>query len=399
MYIPSDKILYNYARILIDFALGAGKGIKKEQIVYVHYDSPAHPLALQVYRRILEKGGYPITKVSHEDFSKVFYTVASEAQLKFFPAKYMKSLVDTIDHRIYLLSHDDPLYLKQVDPKKIVMGQTQLQRLRKWIWEKEEKGKLTWTLCLYGTAGMARQAGLTEAEYWEQIEKACFLKEADPLESWRAVFGQINKTLKKLNALSIDKLHLTAKDTDLWIKLGADRQFIGGRGANIPSFEIFTSPDWRGTEGHIYFDLPLYRYGTIASSIHLTFKKGKIIKVKASKNEKLIKELVSQPNADKVGEYSLTDKRFSKIDKFMANTLFDENFGGDFGNTHLAVGSSYHDAYRGDVKKMKSKDWGKLGFNESVEHTDMMATHNRTVEVTLINGVKKIIYKDGEFVV
>ena len=83
----------------------------------------------------------------------------------------------------------------------------------------------------------------------------------------------------------------------------------------------------------------------------------------------------------------------------MANTLFDENFGGDFGNTHLAVGSSYHDAYRGDVKKMKSKDWGKLGFNESVEHTDMMATHNRTVEVTLINGVKKIIYKDGEFVV
>ncbi len=399
MYVPSEKILYNYAKVLIDFALGAGKGIKQKDVVYVHYDSPSHPLALQVYKRILERGAFPITKVSYEDFAQTFYKTASDEQLAFFPEKYTKALVDTIDHRIYLLSHDDPLYLKGVDPKKIMKGQTQLQKLRKWLWEKEDNGKLTWTLCLYGTPGMAAQAGITDKEYWKQIESACFLNEKDPIASWRGVFDQIKVTLEKLNKLKIEKLHVTAKDTDLWLTLGATRRFIGGRGANIPSFELFTSPDWRGTEGTIFFDLPLYRYGTIVKDVHLTFKNGKVIKASAQKNEKLIKELVKQENADKVGEYSLTDRRHSKINKFMANTLFDENFGGKHGNTHLAVGASYHDTYTGDVKSMKPKDWEKLGFNESVEHTDIIATHNRTVEATLPGGIKKIIYKDGEFVI
>ena len=81
----------------------------------------------------------------------------------------------------------------------------------------------------------------------------------------------------------------------------------------------------------------------------------------------------------------------------MANTLYDENFGGKYGNTHLALGSSYHDTFRGNVKSMKPNDWEARGFNESVEHTDIIQTLERTVEATLTNGVKKVIYKDGEF--
>lgn len=399
MFQPSEKLLYDYACVLIDFALGEGKGIKKKQVVYVHYDAPAHPLALQVYKRILEKGAYPITKVSSEDFSRVFYDTASDDQLVFFPKNYMKSLIDTIDHRIYLMSHDNPLYLKGVDPKKIMKGQSQIQQLRTWIREKEDAGKLTWTLALYGTQGMASQAECSVKEYWKQIEQACFLNTGNPVAEWRKVFADLQKTQKKLNAFKIAKLHVTAKDTDLWVTLGEDRRFIGGSGANIPSFELFTSPDWRGTEGKIFFDLPLYRYGNIVRDIHLEFKGGKVIKAQAGKNEKLLKELIKQKNADKVGEYSLTDRRFSKINRFMAETLFDENFGGKWGNTHLAVGTSYHETYRGDVKKMSKKDWTERGFNESVEHTDIIATHDRVVEATLTNGVKKIIYKNGEFTI
>lgn len=271
--------------------------------------------------------------------------------------------------------------------------------MKKWLFEKEDAGRLTWTLALYGTEGMAKEAGLPLQDYWGQIEKAVFLNTASPVHTWKKTNAGLEKIRQKLSLLPIDKLHLTAKETDLWIKLGDSRKWMGGSGRNIPSFELFTSPDWRGTEGHIFFDLPLYRYGNIVRDIHLTFKNGKVVSSKAGKNQNLLRELIAQKNADKIGEYSLTDKRYSKIDKFMADTLFDENFGGENGNTHLALGSSYHDAYTGDPSKLTEKDFARLGFNESPEHTDIIGTTDRTVEATLKNGVKKIIYKNGIFTV
>jgi aminopeptidase len=209
----------------------------------------------------------------------------------------------------------------------------------------------------------------------------------------------MQSTLTRLNKLPIDKLHVTAKETDLWITLGKKRRWLGGSGRNIPSFEIFTSPDWRGTNGKIFFDLPLYRYGNIIKDISLEFKNGVIVSASAKKNEKLLGELIAQKNANKIGEYSLTDTRFSKITKFMADTLYDENFGGKFGNTHLAVGKSYHDTYNGDASKVSEKDFERLGFNQSPEHTDIIATSNRIVTAVMLDGSERVIYKDGHFAV
>lgn len=399
MYNQSIKILENYAKVMVDFALGKGKGIKKDDVVYLMYDSEAKPLALAIFKRILEKGGHPIVKSADEDFEKVMFEVASDDQLTFFPEKYLKSLVDTIDHRIYLIAPTDPLLLKNVDSKKIILANQSKQKIKKWIFEKEDQGKLTWTLCLYGTKGMAKEAGLKLEEFWQEIIKACFLDEKDPIAKWQSVFEKINQLREKLNKLPVSKFHLLSKDTDLYISLGEKRLWQGGRGANIPSFEIFTSPDWRGVEGKIYFNFPLYRYGNIIKDIYLEFKEGKVIKAKALKNEKLLQEMLKQKNADKIGEFSLTDKRFSKISKFMANTLYDENFGGDYGNSHLAIGSSYHDCYAGDSKKMTEKDWQDLGFNDSVEHCDIINTNPKTVEAIMKDGSKKLIYKDGLFLI
>jgi len=422
MYTPSEEILTKYAQILIDFALWSGDGIKKGDVVYLQFDLPALPLAYAVYARILQKGGHPIVKMNEERFSKLFYDNASDEQIEFFPSEYVKSRIDVIDHSIYLIANEDPFLLKDVDPKKLVQGATQRQQTRQWLFQKEDAGKFTWTLALYGTAGMAAEAGLSLEDFWEQIERACFLNEVDPLAKWKQVFAELEAIKSRLNALSIEKLHVTSKETDLWVKLGADRQFMGGSGRNIPSFELFTSPDWRGTEGHIYFDYPLYRYGNLIKDIRLEFKDGQVIKATASQNENLLKELVKQKNADKVGEYSLTDKRYSHISKFMANTLYDENFGGEWGNTHLALGTSYHEAYRGDEgaatpstvgsegvdegsdptahpNTRTEDEWMALGFNESPEHTDIIATNDRLVEAHLTDGTQKVIYAKGEFTV
>jgi len=400
MFLPDKRILQNYARVMVDFALGKGKGIKKDEVVYLLYDLPAKPLALAIYQRILEKGAHPIVKSTDEDFEKVFFEKANDSQLKFTPKKYLKSLIDTIDHRLYIIALKDPFLLKNIDPKKIVLANASRQIFKKWLFEKEDKGKLTWSLCLYGTVGLAKETNLSLKEFWQQIILACFLDKKDPISIWRKIFSKINELLLKMNKLPVDRFHIIAKDTDLYIKLGEKRVWQGGRGANIPSFEIFTSPDWRGTEGRMYFNHPLYRYGNIIKDIYLEFKNGRIIKAKAKKNEKLLYEMIfKQKNADKIGEFSLTDKRFSQISKFMANTLYDENFGGRYGNSHLAVGSSYHDCYRGDKKSLKEKDWQDLGFNESVEHCDIINTQKKEVYAILKNGVKKLIYKDGLFVI
>ena len=97
-------------------------------------------------------------------------------------------------------------------------------------------------------------------------------------------------------------------------------------------------------------------------------------------------------------EFSLTDNRFSKITKFMAETLFDENIGGENGNTHIALGNAYHDCFDGNPAKMTKKQWEKLGYNHSVVHTDVISTAPRIVTAYMKDGTSKIIYKDGQFV-
>ena len=81
----------------------------------------------------------------------------------------------------------------------------------------------------------------------------------------------------------------------------------------------------------------------------------------------------------------------------MAQTLYDENVGGPFGNTHIAVGRSYQDAYAGDIASVKPEEWERLGFNNSSVHTDIVSTTDRVVTAQLRGGGERVIYRDGEF--
>lgn len=397
MYTPSPKILENYAKVLVEFALNSGKGVKPGEVVYLATSTSAKPLAIEVYKCILRRGASPILSLIDDDFRLTRLQHASDKQLLFFPAKYYRGLADTIDHWVRLLAEDDPMFLKDIPPARIMRDNGAARPFRRWLDKKEDKGEFTWTLCLYPTAGMAREAGLTLRQYWQEVEKACFLREREPVAKWRQVFGQIQQILNKLNRMPIERLHVTAPGTDLWITLGEKRRWLGGSGRNIPSFEIFTSPDWRGTEGTIAFDLPLFRYGNLVKGIVLEFREGRVTKATARTNAKFLQEMVRQRNADKVGEFSLTDRRFSHITRYMANTLYTENFGGPHGNTHIALGNAYHDTYAGDAKALSSKQFERLGFNESAEHTDIIATTNRRVEAVLKGGRKTVIYEDGMF--
>ncbi len=401
-YQPSEKILEKYAKVLVNFALGGGKGIKKGEVVFLQAPLSALPFYRALRKVILDSGGLAIAALG-DDMSgaaKYYYENATQEQLTAFLDKYYKGLVAQTDHRIAVIADYDVHELDKVDPKKMMLVQKSNKPLMDWFNRKENAGQYTWTLALYGTPSMAKEANLNIKEYWQQIISACYLDLDDPLSKWKKVSAEVARVAKRLTDLQITDLNVRGEDVDLNISVGQKRRWLGGGGRNIPSFEVFTSPDWRGTNGWIRFNQPLYYFGPKVEGIELHFRNGRIAKSSAKKNQKLLKEmLATDKGASQIGEFSLTDKRVSRITKFMAETLFDENIGGPFGNTHLAVGKSYHDTFDGDVSKMNKKLEQKLGYNESAIHVDMISTTDRTVTATLPNGKKSVIYKDGQFTI
>jgi len=397
MYQPSPEILDNYADVLVNFALNSGRGVKKGEVVFLQVPESAKPLLISLQKSVLKAGAHAIIQYLPDEMSREFFELADDDQLKFFPTAFLKGRVKQADHFLMILAETNYHELEGIDPQKIMERNQVFKPYKDWRDAKENKGKLTWTIGLYATPAMAKEANLTLRQCWQQIIKACYLNNPNPVEKWRQIQNKSNHLRQKLNKLEIVKVNIKAKDTDLNIVIGENRQWLGGDGNNIPSFEIFTSPDWRQTNGYIFFDQPLYRQGNLIKNIKLTFKDGLVVDAQAGYGEKFLKQLIKVANSDKIGEFSLTDKRFSKINKFMAETLYDENFGGSFGNTHIALGSSFKDACSQKINKLTPKDWQDLGFNDSAVHTDIIATTDRTVTATLKNGKEIILYKSGRF--
>ncbi len=400
MFKPKKEVLEKYADLLVNFALGSGEGIKKGDVVYVVAEDVAKPFLFEIRNTILRSGGFPIIKmIPTGNWDKTFFELANEDQLKFFPKKYNKALVDLADHYVGIIADTDLKELSKTDPVKILKSKKAGKPMREWMNKKENAGKFTWTLAIFGTEAMAKEANCSLEEYWDQIVSACFLDEIDPKKKWRETFKNLSETTKWLDSLKISEVRVVGENIDLQVRIGEKRKWVAGSGRNIPSFEVFTSPDWRGTNGFIKFNNPIYRYGNFVKGAKFEFKNGILIKATADENENLLKKIIAQKNANKLGEFSLTDARLSKIRRFMADILYDENVGGEFGNMHVAIGASYHDTFDGDSMKMKKSDWKILGFNESVEHLDFINTEKKIVIATLSNGNKKKIYENGKFLI
>jgi aminopeptidase len=401
-YVPPQEIIERYASVLVDFALGGGRGVQPGEIVRIASPESAKPLYVELAKAVWRAGGHVLSAYRPDDdhrfnVSRDFYELASDEQLDHFSADYMRGLVDQMDHQVTVLADADPHALDSVDPAKIMRQGAAMRPLLDWRGEKENAGRFSWTLGLYGTPAMAAEAQMGLEEYWEQIVHACFLDAEDPIARWREVGERVSASREWLDSLEIERVHVQGEDVDLHVSIGEQRRWLGGRGRNIPSFELFTSPDWRGTEGWIYCNQPLYRYGNLVKGIRLEFADGRVVKASAEENEPVLTEMIATEGADRIGEFSLTDRRLSRITRFMAHTLYDENVGGRFGNTHIALGRSYQDAYDGDPSEVSAERWAELGFNDSTVHTDIVSTTDRVVTATLRSGEQRVIYRDGEF--
>lgn len=152
---PSQKVLERYARVLVNFGLGKGKGIKPGDVVYVVTNEYAKPLYSEIRKAILRTGGHIISDyrpdVDEFNFEKEFLTLANDQQISFFPDKYWRGVVDQADHMLFVISETDKHALLGVDPKRIMQRGLALKPYMQWRNEKENQGKFSWTIGLYGT--------------------------------------------------------------------------------------------------------------------------------------------------------------------------------------------------------------------------------------------------------
>ena len=392
--------LEKYADVMI-WALKAARRngkFKRYDTVLLRTDLGALPLAQKIYQKLLTGKLQPVLRILQpEAFSKDFYTLADNAQLTFLPPGE-KEFQGGINGLIALHAPQDLTYLKQVDPARIGKSAVARKPVREILDAREQQGLFSWTLCNYPTEELAKRAGLSPKEYANQIARACFLNEKDPVKKWQEVTKQINEIGAWLSSLPIETLHIESDHMDFTVLLGEKRKFIAGGGCNVPSFEIFTSPDWRGTQGVYFADLSSYRSGNYVKGVRLEFKNGRAVKADAEQGGDFVRKMLAMDRgAAQIGEFSLTDRRFSKINKFMADILFDENFGGKYGNCHVAVGASYADTYTGPQSELTKDAKKALGFNDSSLHWDLINTENKRVKAKLKNGTEVTVYEKGEF--
>lgn len=395
----TDQELQKYADVLLWGLKTARKGVvRKKDVVLLQYDLPALKLAEILYDRIVVMGMHPVQRMSlTSGMEHNFFSKADKKQLTFWtPGE--KELYENINGRIYLRAPESLTHLKDVDPARIGTVLLSRKPFRDILDKREEKRLYSWTLCSFPTPELAKQAKMTLKEYTGQIIKGCYLDKNDPVGEWTAIHKNVTAIKKWLNTLKVKSFHVESEHVDLTITPGENRVWAGVSGHNIPSFEIFLSPDWRGTEGIYYANLPSFRSGNYVEGVRITFKKGTAIRVEAQAGEEFTKkQLAMDAGASRIGEFSLTDRRFSRIDRFMADTLFDENFGGKQGNCHVAVGSSYTDTYAGNPAEMTTSLKRSLGFNDSALHWDLVNTEQKTVTARLKDGKKLIIYEKGTF--
>jgi aminopeptidase len=393
--------LEKYADVLIwGLTTARTKRFKKGDVILLRYELPAVSLAETVYSRLVGMGFNALPRAGiTPQMEKGFYALSSGSQLTFrVPGN--EELYNSLNGSIYLIAPASLTHLAGIDPRRIGKTAVSQKYLRDILDKREEHGLFGWTLCMYPTEELARHAGLAIEDYTSQIAKAAFLNDKDPVARWKDVYSEVGQIKKRLNSMRVHEYHTESANIDLVITPGDMRKWIGISGHNIPSFEIFLSPDWRGTKGIYYSDQPSYRSGNLVRGMRLEFRGGRAVKIDADEGAGFARRQLSMDKgACQVGEFSLTDKRFSKIDKFMANTLFDENFGGRNGNCHIAVGASFSDTYSGDPAELDAGKKAALGFNDSALHWDLVNMERKRVTAKLKDGKTVTVYENGVFII
>lgn len=222
------------------------------------------------------------------------------------------------------------------------------------------------------TEAWARQIfGEPDVERLWDLVAFCFrLDEADPVVAWREHLDCLDARAAALTGLRPDALRYRGPGTDLTVGLLPSAHWCSARHhtataieyvANMPTEEIFTTPDPRRAEGTLRSTMPLSLAGQLIRGLELRFEDGRIVAVEAETGADVVRgQLATVENADRLGELALVTKesRVGQTETLFYNTLFDEN-----ATCHVAYGFGIANAFDGQPDEL---------MNASNIHVDFM---------------------------
>ena len=374
---PEER-LERYARLAVEVGANVGEG----QVVTVSA-LPEHAPLVRAIARIAYANGARYVDVDYADqhARRARIEHAPEDSLGWTPPWWLAKIDYLAEQHaalIQIVGDPEPELLADLDGTRV--GKTRAKEFAERYVKAANQRLINWAIVAYPNEGWARTVfGKPDVErLWDAVASATRLDEPDPVEAWRAHIDKLVERAAILNERAFDRLRFRGPGTDLTVGLipaarwcTALEETVDGRRhvVNMPTEEVFTSPDRRRTEGTVRSTKPLALAGNIVRDLELRFDGGRAVEVKATSGAELIREQLRQDeNAALLGEVALVDgdSRVGRSGLVFLNTLFDEN-----ASCHIAYGAGILDAIPDGVAKSEA-ELAELGFNDSTIHTDFM---------------------------
>ncbi|MBC6995706.1 aminopeptidase [Lewinella lacunae] len=363
----TDTQLNAYAHLLVNYCVSLRAGER----LFVNSTTLAAPLVAAIQREVLKAGGHLEYSLAVEGQSEAFREYGSVEQFAYVPTLYRKGLEEFEAY----LSISAPFDLRQppAAPDLQEARRNALQPVMKSYFERTADRRLKRSLCVFPCPALAAEADMTLEEYTAFVAQATKIDQADPQAAWLEVRQRQQAVVDHLNACS--EFRYVNDRTDITFTTRG-RTWINSDGqTNMPSGEVYTSPEEDSVNGTIYFDYPAIRDGQTVQGVTLWVKDGEIQRWHAESGQEVLDETFAIAGTRRFGEVAVGTNY--TIDRFSKNILFDEKIGG---TVHMAIGQSYAQAG---------------GKNESSVHWDLIADMKNGGRI-VADG--KEIYRNGHFI-
>jgi aminopeptidase len=371
-----EELLDRYAELIVGF----GANVQPDQVVAIEAALEAAPLVRLLTRRAYERGARYVDVVYFDALVKrTRIESAPDDSLEWVPpwlGRRMLDLGDLDAARIVLTPFVPPSLLEGIDPRRA--GRDKLPTVPELFTVLDDRS-VAWTVSPFPTGEWAKlvfpelePAAALDA-LWRDIEHVCRLDETDPAEAWRHRIDEIWEVGTRLDELSLDALRFVGPGTDLTVGLLPSSRFAKEGGCattrtgikhvpNLPTEEVYTTPDPERTDGVVTSTKPLDIGGSVVTGLRVRFERGRAVEIEAETNaETLRQRCATDEGARRLGEVALVDgrSRIGRLGRTFFNTLLDENAA-----SHVALGDAYSSpiADPADLPRI----------NESEIHVDFM---------------------------
>jgi aminopeptidase len=369
------ELLDRYARLIADY----GANIQPGQQVLVITPPAAAPLVRAIAAACYDRGAIFVDPWWFDPYVKrIRAEHADPDSLEFAPPWYGRRLLalsEAHGSRISISPSTPPGLLDGIDPA--IAGRDQMPSLPEHFPVINAK-TTNWLVVPWAVPEWARvvHPGVDDDEAMRRLEEQLVyvlrLDEPDAVAAWRERIGELHEIGTRLDAEAFDALHFEGPGTDLTVGLLPTSHFskdepgtttVDGinHNPNLPTEEIFTSPDPLRAEGVVTATKPLDVSGTLVTGLRIRFEGGRAVSIEADEGADALRaRCAKDANASRLGEVALVDGqgRIGKTNTVFFNTLLDENAA-----SHLAFGNAYQSA-------VGPEDYGRI--NSSTIHMDFM---------------------------